>query len=102
MRIHGSFECFHEVDRGGIQRNSKIRCLGVTDAVFARNRAAECYRTFEYLADYTVTKFSFFLIISLQHDIDVQVPVAGVSERRNQETVAFLNSFNQREQLGYA
>src|SRR5258708_18374777 len=80
LRIERGLDAFHEGDRLGIELERQVLRLGEPDAVFAADRALERHHAFEQGALGVVRAAQLVLVARRDHDVHVDVAVAGVPE----------------------
>jgi hypothetical protein len=82
-RVECAFDPFHGLNGSGGHRHAKIWRLDITDAVLAADRAAQVDRDRKGLANGLASPANSLFVISVTHEVDMDVAVASVAEIHN-------------------
>ena len=84
-----------------IDRVVHVRSLDVTDSMFAADRPAKFDRKLECFLDAFPSAGDLVRIFAVEHEIDMDIAVAGVPEIRDERIVAFTDLLDPRDKFGY-
>src|SRR5262245_54216978 len=100
--VEGHLKPLHQPNLITRQLQPEIRCLGDADPMFAADRTFERNHTLEQAANRSLTAHGTLGRSPVRnHDVHVNVSVAGVAETRNSEAAFLSDLIDEREQLRY-
>src|SRR5262245_25718421 len=98
-RIERRLDAFHERDHVTGELDRQIRGLREADTVLAADRSFERNDALEELSLRLSRSFQFISVALVDHEIDMDVAVARMSERRDTQVILTRQITNRIEQL---
>src|SRR3954469_10145053 len=99
LRVERPLDRLHDLDRLRIELDRQVLRLGEPNAVLAADRSLERDHTFEEHLLGLVRAAHLVVVPRRDHDVDVDVPVAGVTEARDAQAVIAPEPLDELEEL---